>query len=483
MKAIRWQFVFSIISFALSACYSKGDAQSLQQQKDDSVCVLVKKYFNERSIEKLYQLTGEGFQKQISPEQFKYISEKNLFPLGEIKETDFEKRMNGVSFYKAVFPSVSLFLSIGLNPAGKMEAFAFQPYRDERAKKNYRVPCSNPLVTALDKQVDTIAGTYIDLMNTVGLSIGILKDGKTHFYGYGETAKGNKIIPGPATIFEIGSISKTFTATLLAIAVGEGRVRLDDPVNKYLPDSIPLLQYNKRVMTLKDLSDHTSAIPRMPSNFQTAVTDPKDPYNSYSVERLYAFFKHLQLTREPGKEYEYSNAAVGLLGTILQKIYGGSYEELIVKYICDPLGMNDTRVSIREKDSSLFAQGYDEQGVYNGPWNLSAAFAGAGAIRSTAGDLLKYAEANSGTATGSLGKAIQLTHDTTFSSGQVTIGLGWHYIRSGAEKVLFHNGGTGGYRSYLAIDTQKKIAVVLLSNCAIGPDEEGNALMKWLEGN
>jgi CubicO group peptidase (beta-lactamase class C family) len=236
-------------------------------------------------------------------------------------------------------------------------------------------------------------------------------------------------------------------------------------------------------MTLKDLSNHTSAIPRMPSNFESTVLDPKDPYINYSVGDLYSFLKHLQLTREPGEKYEYSNAAVGLLGVILQKIYHSGYEELIVKYICDPLGMKDTRVSIRKNDSLLVAKGYDDKGVYNGPWNLPPAFAGAGSIRSTARDMLKYADANAGKATGSLGKAMQLTHDTTFSSFPITIGLGWHYVQPGDKKFLFHGGGTGGYRTYLAIDTQKDIAVIIFSNCTIGADEAGNALMKWLENN
>jgi len=458
-------------------------AQPTPQQKTDSVCLLVKEYVNEKSVDKLYQLTGQEFRQKLPADKFKNFVENNLFPLGEIRATAFEKIVNDINYYKADFPTRSFFLIIGLDSTGKMKAFGFLPYKDEKAVKNYQVPSSNPGVTALDKEVDTIAGSYIRQLNTIGLTLGILKNGQTWFYGYGETAKGNKTIPGPETIFEIGSISKTFTATLLAIAVGEGKLRLDDPVNKYLPDSIPLLQYNDKPVTLKDLSNHTSAIPRMPSNFQSTVIDPKDPYSSYSTENLYSFLKHLQLTREPGTNYEYSNAAVGLLGTILQRIYHMSYEELLIKYISDPLKMNDTRVSIRKNDSSLFAKGYDENGVYNGPWNLSSTFAGAGAIRSTARDMLKYAAANLGLASGPLGKAIQLTHDTTFSNTQATLGLGWHYIQPGDKMVLFHNGGTGGYRTYLAIDTQNKIAVVILSNCAIGPDQEGNTLMKWLEKN
>jgi len=334
---------------------------------------------------------------------------------------------------------------------------------------------------SLDKEVDSLARSFIKEKHGIGLSVGVLKDGKTYFYGYGETEKGNGRAPGPTTLFEIGSISKTFTATLLGMAVVTGKVSLDDTVNKYLPDSIPLLQFDGRVITLKDLSNHTSGLPRMPSNFYDPVVDLQDPYRAYSIEKLYQFLAHVKLSRKPGSRYEYSNLAAGLLGVILGKMYNLSYEELILQYICGPLDMHDTRIIIRKEDSASFAKGYDLGGNYTSYWNLSPAFAGAGAIRSTVRDMLKYAQANLGEVTGVLGKAIQLTHEQTFSQEAVTLGLGWHYIQPGEEKVLFHNGGTGGFRTYLAIHPGKKFAVVMLANAAISVDKEGNELMRWLE--
>lgn len=475
MKAPLLCILLSVFAFTTQA-------QSPQQQ-NDSVCQLVKKYFNARAADQLYGLTGQAFRQQLSAERFEIICSGALFPLGAIKEAIPEKYEQGISFYKAVFPSMPMRLLISLDSSKKIETLLFQPYKDERTRKSYPVPSSNPLSTAVDKAVDSIARSYIQLAVTAGLSIGILKDGKTSYYGYGETAKGSAIIPDAATIFEIGSITKTFTATLLCLAVGEGKVRLDDPVNKYLRDSIPSLQYHGRVVMLQDLSNHTSAIPRMPSNFQQEAKNGKDPYGSYTVRALYSYLSHLQLTREPGKEYEYSNTAVGLLGIILQNRYHKSYEELVTQYICQPLGMGNTRITLRKADSARFAKGYDESGAYNGPWNLPAAFAGAGAVRSNASDLLKYANAQLSNASAPLAAAIRLTHDTTFSSKEATIGLGWHYIRPAGKAVLFHSGGTGGYSSYLAIDTGQKIAVVLLSNCAMDTRAQGDALMKWLEQN
>jgi CubicO group peptidase (beta-lactamase class C family) len=460
-----------------------GLGQQTAREKNDSVFALIKQYMNAKAADSLYALTGEKFRQQIKWEAFKTITTNNLFPLGNIGETSFIKITDNVSFYKVVYPSTILTLIIGLDSMGKLQAFAFTPYVDESVHKTGAIGSNNPLATAQDKMVDSVALGYMRRLPPVGLSIGILQGGKTWFYGYGETMKGNGKVPDAGTLFEIGSISKTFTATMLGLAVGEGKLKLDDPVNRYLPDSIPLLQYQGKTATIRTLSNHTSGLPRMPANFQPTVTNGKDPYANYTIRDLYRFLHELKLEREPGSQFEYSNLAVGLLGTILQKQYNKSYEELLLSLIAVPLKMNDTRVNIRPMDSAQFASGYDDKGVYNGPWNLAAAFAGAGAIRSTARDMLIYAAAELGEpgVPGPLATAMQLTQTVTFQDGQTRIGLGWIFVASGGDEILFHNGGTGGYRSYLGIDLKKKIAVVLLSNCAIGVDEEGARLMAWLE--
>jgi CubicO group peptidase (beta-lactamase class C family) len=454
-------------------------AQDNPQGKTDSVCRLVRKFFNEQNSDQLYALTGDAFKKALSPEAFKSVCDKSLFPLGEFKEPIFENYSDGVCKYKAVFTSMQLALLIGLDKNDKIETFQFQPYVDDKAKKHYIVPSTNTLVTLMDKEVDSVVQPYIMMAATTGLSLGILKDGNTLFYGYGETTKGNKQIPNENTIFEIGSISKTFTAILLADAVNSGKVKLDDPINKYLPDSIPQLEYKGISITLKTLSNHSSGIPGIPSNF--SGTDMTNPYKDYDINKLFSFYKNFKPTRKPGEKYEYSNLAVGTLGTILERIYKRNYEPLIDEKICTPLGMNDTREFIRMKDSARFAKGYNEYGNYNSPWDFKA-LAGAGSIRSTASDLVKYARANLGDAPRSLNQAIQLTHVVTFKDG-AEVGLAWHYIQPGTDKVIFHNGQTGGYHSYLAVNIEKQFAVVILSNCGMGTEAVGDALMKWLEKN
>ena len=308
------------------------------------------------------------------------VCNNNLFPLGEIKELRFEKETNGIYKYKSTFNTMNLSLFIGLDKSDKIETFLFKPYVDEKAKKSQKAASSNPLVSRLDKEVDTAAQSYISLLPTTGLSIGILVNGKTYHYGYGETAKGNGQLPDEHSIYEIGSISKTFTATLLADAVEKGKVKLDDPVSKYFPDSIPALVYQGVPVTLKTLSNHSSGIPRMPNNFHSA--DNNNPYKDYSDQDLYSFYKTFKMDRKPGAQYEYSNLAAATLGVILEKVYKKSYQDLIVEIICDPLGMDETREFIRKNDSIRFVKGYNEEGKYNSQWDFDA-MAPAGSIRST----------------------------------------------------------------------------------------------------
>jgi CubicO group peptidase (beta-lactamase class C family) len=247
-----------------------------------------------------------------------------------------------------------------------------------------------------------------------------------------------------------------------------------------LPDSIPPLHYEGIPISLKTLSNHSSGLPRMPSNFHSS--DNSNPYTDYSDNDLFSFLKTFKLTRKPGEQYEYSNLAVGTLGVLLERVDGTTYEKLFIEKICKPLGMNETREFLREQDSLRFAKGYGEEGLYNSQWDFDALQA-AGAIRSTAFDLLKYANANLGNAPAKLYQAIELTHTVTFTQGQTKVGLGWHLITLGRDELIFHNGQTGGYHSYLAINTKKKFAVAILSNCAKGTEDLGNSIMKWLEEN
>jgi CubicO group peptidase (beta-lactamase class C family) len=467
---------FLLLAVSPLAVFAQRD-----REKTDSVATLVRQYFNRKDAAKLYELTGEQFRKAVPADKFAEVGNTNLFPLGEMQEPRFVGLANGVSKYKVDLPGLSMAMFLGLDEKDKLQTFLFREYVDETIKKD-KVASSNALATPLDKEVDKAVQPYISPMAAKGLSIGILKDGQMFFYGYGETAKDSGKLPNEQTIFEIGSITKTFTAVLLADAVNRGMIKLDDPVQKYLPDSIPPLTFEGVPVTIKMLSNHSSAIPRMPSNFDESVSDPLNPYKAYTEKQLFRFYKTLRLNRKPGLRYEYSNLAVATLGLILERLYKRSFEQLVMEKITLPLKMNSTRQFLRKADSAAFAKGYNDNGRYNGQWDFKV-FAPAGALRSTAADMLLYAKANLGEAPAALQKAMQLSHAVSFTDGTSKTGLGWHYIKPGEDEVLFHNGGTGGYRSYLAINKNKKLAVVILSNTAVGTESVGDELMKWLEKN
>jgi CubicO group peptidase (beta-lactamase class C family) len=452
-------------------------AQEQQKEKIGKVKDKVVVFFNAKQADSIYSLAGAAFKKQLNDASFKSVAENQLFPLGKMKSVDFEKFTQGVSKYKVTFDNFTASMYLSLDTAEKLEVFLFQPYKDESVKRTTAVATDNPLSNTLDKFVDTIMKQYFADLNTVGASVSVLQNGKTFFYNYGETKQGNHQLPTVHSIYEIGSISKTFTATLLAFAVNEGKAKLNDPVNKYLPKDIPALEFNGKPITLEGLSNHSSGLPRLPDNLKEVKED--NPYHNYDEQAMMEFLRHVKLTREQGAEYEYSNFAVGLLGVILEKIYKKPYDQLVLEKICTPLQMTETIQYISKKDTALFVSGHNEQGKPVSQWDFKA-IAAAGALRTSTTDLIKYANANLFTNITGLNKAIQLTHIKTFSKGINEVGLGWHFIKLNDHMILSHGGGTGGFRTTISFDTEKKIAVVILSNSAIDLQSEGYKILSRL---
>jgi len=455
-------------------------AQSIEQQKTDSVFQLVKVQFNAKNADQLYTLTGSRLKQELIIETFRNICNNQLFTLGEIKEyslISFEN--NKEAIYKLTFSTGKVMqLLMSLDKNDKLAVFLFQPYKKAEGVKKTLALSSNPLKTIEDKEIDSVARNYIQKANTVGLSIGILKDNKISYYEYGETDRGNGTLPTGSTLFEIGSITKTFTATLLALYVNEGKVKLSDPIIKYLPDSVaanPALH----AITLEELSNHTSGLPSLPPDFFAHVTDTLNPYKNYTKGLLYAYLKTCTLNSKPGENYAYSNMAVGLLGNILEQIRGKTFEQLVTENITQPLQMSSTVQHITPLLKPRFVSVYDESGKLTEAWDFSA-LAPCGSLKSTVNNLLVYAKANIVKNNTRLSKAFELTHQVTFDK-DIKIGLGWHIIKVDGVEYYFHNGGTYGSNSFLAFNTEKNIAIVILSNCDESVDPVGVGILKKLQ--
>ncbi len=279
------------------------------------------------------------------------------------------------------------------------------------------------------------------------------------------------------TVFEIGSITKVFTSTLLAEMVERGEVKLDDPISRYLPGTVKSPERKGRQITLRDLATQTSGLPRLPGNLRPASV--ANPYADYTVANLYEFLSSYTLTRDIGSQYEYSNLGVGLLGHILSLHAGKSYEQLLVERVLVPLGMTNTGIRLTESMRSRLAQGFNAQGEPMSNWDLPA-LAGAGALRSTLADMLKFLSASLDSTKTPLGRVMARTRVTQHIADRPgnSIGLGWHIVEVFGSTITWHNGGTGGYRAFIGLDEVKHRGVVILTNATVSPDDIGFHLLE-----
>ena len=209
-----------------------------------------------------------------------------------------------------------------------------------------------------------------------GIVVGVVDEHGSRVISYGNRNSGtNQKVDGD-TLFEIGSVGKTFTALLLQDMIERGAMKLDDPVAKYLPESVEMPTYAGKEITLRHLATHTSGLPGIPDNLDPQRAD--NPYADYTVEKMYAFLAGYQLVREPGAQSEYSNLGMGLLGHAIALKAGASYESLVVERICQPLGMESTRITLTPKQSARFATGHNRFGEPVRHWDVPT-LAGAGA--------------------------------------------------------------------------------------------------------
>jgi CubicO group peptidase (beta-lactamase class C family) len=311
----------------------------------------------------------------------------------------------------------------------------------------------------------------------IGIVVGTIDANGRQITAYGAASKSGAVPLDGDTVFEIGSITKVFTSLLLADMVERGEVKLDDPVAKFLPPSVKVPSQGPRQITLLDLSMQMSGLPRLPTNMKPS--DPENPYADYTPQKLYEFLSGYTLTRDIGSKYEYSNLAVGLLGHALSLRAGMSYEDLLRKRIFEPLGMTSTAIALSPALQKRLAPGHNAglDPVKN--WDLDA-LAGAGAIRSTANDMLKFVAANLEVTDTPLKTAMRRMRAVEKPTGvaDLDIAMAWHIWKKYGDTIYWHNGGTAGYRSFAGFDLAKKTGVVVLCNTFFDIDDIG---LHWLE--
>lgn len=339
-----------------------------------------------------------------------------------------------------------------------------------------------------------IVAPALDICPAAGLVVGVHRRGRYRVYGFAPRAARDKI-PDGATIYEIGSITKVFTTSLLATLVAEGRIRLDDPVRGFFPE-LPRLPLE---ITPRRLATHTTGLPRLPTDRRlvvNAVKNPNNPYAGYAPEELFAWLAEYTTPPSSDRAVAYSNLGAALLGHVCARAAGSSYEEAVEKRISQPLGLRDTAVTIAVDKLARLAPPHSWRGEPAASWDLPA-FVGAGALRSTADDMLRFLEANIDP--GHSLPALDLCHDVQIADpslapsgiitelaraygfelaasaaapsneqlqpGRFRVALGWlRTIDVDGHDIHWHNGATGGYRTFAAFSKRERAAVVVLAN-------------------
>lgn len=339
----------------------------------------------------------------------------------------------------------------------------------------------------LESTINDLVKPLLDGKKNLGIAIGVYdigSDDPRMFY-FGRSTKDDEPKVTESTVFEIGSITKTFTTTMAIMLEREGKIKLGDPVQNYMPAGVTIHNFSStEPVKLIHLATQTSGLPRLPTNlFTSEKTDKKNPYKNYNAEDLNSFINNYIPEYEPGTKYLYSNLGMGLLGDILSRASGKSYDEMLHYYLVDSLGMYSTGQKLTADMQKNMAKGYTEKGEPSPLWDFDV-LAGCGAIRSSLPDMMKYLAFNMGkTDRFEFKDALTQLHKRRFETDipNTAIGMAWHVSEtSGDRTVIWHNGGTGGFASFMGFIPETSTGVVVLSNQSNTVDNVGVEILKYL---
>lgn len=315
-----------------------------------------------------------------------------------------------------------------------------------------------PQTQTLAEYISQTAQPYLFTANTPGIAIGVFQNNEISFHFFGVKNLQTAQPFDENTLVEIGSITKTFTSSLLAKSHLDKSISLNQPIYEYLPSEVNINIYGTDSIRFVHLANHTSGLPRQPDN-------DTEKFSEYGLPELFSFLDNWNPTVMPGERYAYSNVAVGLLGYLLSRVENSSYKRLIQQQIFTPLGMSRSYVDTNVEQDDNFAIGYigvNEQE----PFKMTEANQGAGAIVSTPSDMMKYLIANIQKNHPDLGAVFTLAQTQTFEEDeQNAYGLAWFITKvEEGYTVTWHNGGTDGFNSFIGFDEDRQQGVFVVMN-------------------
>ncbi len=455
-------------------------AQTKEELINRAIFNRIEFFINTQMTDSIYSLASEKFKDAVTKPQFE-LALHNLYQLGKIKNVETLDFRGKTGIYLLEFPSNFIEAHLMLDSTYHFDALLFKPSEKSTQKiaDKEEVISQAEKTSPVDFFIDSVANTYVKKGNAQSLAIGIFHNNAYKTYFYGETEKGNGILPTEDTLYEIGSITKVLTATLLADLVTKNIIQLDDSISKFLPDSVASNPDIQKI-TFKSLANHTSGLPRLPDNIETTPGfNPNDPYADYDIAALYTYLKAYKATKEVGESYAYSNLGYGLLGQIIANITKKPFMQSLQETVLSPLQMINTTDKPDPKKHHM-VKVYNDKGEETIAWNFQSLLA-AGGIKSTVKDLMLFAVEQFKMPLNDLQNAMGLTRQFTFFTPDNTdIGLAWHMNLVDEGIYFWHNGGTGGSRSFIGISPDTKTAIVVLSNSAINVDQISVTMLEKL---
>jgi CubicO group peptidase (beta-lactamase class C family) len=470
MRTIFLNSIFLILVINISFAQTEKNSYDTVKQN------LIKSY-NKDDYNAIFLMFDDQLKKSLTLEKTNQFLKGLKLQAGNIKNTEFLKyNQDTYACYKTTFERAVLSLNISLNEGSKIDGLFVKPYEQEVAEDIVinNISFTNGSITK--QQVDIMFEKSKDFPKNTQIAIAIITSGKVNYYGLIKGSDTLSALENQKSVFEIGSLSKVFTSTLLASLVVEEKINLNDYVN----DHIKVAFNNGLKISFIELANHSSGIPRLPTNL--IITNADNPYKNYGEKELKKYLKKELKLLNRG-EYQYSNTGAGLLGYILGKIEKGSYESALQEKIFSKYNMNHSTTDLNKINGNLVS-GLGPEGKEAMNWEFSV-LAGAGGILSTVEDLSRFAMCQFDNSN----KVLSLTREKTLElNPQMDVGLGWHILNSASKNLWYwHNGATGGYSSSMTIDPESKNGVIILSNVsAFNPnmnniDILGMELMKTLE--
>ncbi len=409
--------------------------------------------YNAEKYEDIFNSFSSEMKQALPIEKTKQFLAGLKSQVGKIEKTEFVSYQQGTyATYKTNFEKAVLAVNISLDKQNQINGLYIKPYEEPKKTESTSV---NTLSNYPTDVAEIIFSKSKDLPNNTQLSIALIQNGKTNYYGIikvNDTIKPNE---NQNKIFEIGSITKVFTSTVLTSLVADKKLKITDEINSYY--SFPFK--NNIKIKFESLANHTSGLPRLPENLD--LSNETNPYKNFGEREIEDYLKNLlKLENEPSKISSYSNLGAGLLGYTLGLSQKTSFQKLLQKRIFDKYKMTNSFTSSQNLNNKL-VKGLDGNGEVVTNWDFDVLFGGGGILSSTE-DLVKFAYAQFNPKN----KELTLTRKSTFNIDEsMKIGLGWHILKTDKGfNWVWHNGGTGGYSSSMVIDAEKKNGVIILSN-------------------